>query len=166
MSTTVRHPEPLVAFQGNPGVFDAHSGSTDSYIAANYLNAGPGGNVSNWLISPVLLLDQYTNITFYTRTENPAVYADSIEVRISTNGASTDVGATDTSVGDFSTLILSVNPLLDPAGYPTSWTKVSATLSSAGEPGERPDRNPVRVAGYQHQWRLHRNRLAQPFRRA
>lgn len=121
-------------FQGNTGVFDAQSGPAGSYIAANFLNAAPGGDISNWLLSPVMILDQYTRVSFHTRTQDPAVFADSLELRISTNGSSTDVGATAASVGDFSTLILSVNPMLNPAGYPNSWTQFTATLSSLGSP--------------------------------
>ena len=34
-------------FQGNDGVFASQAGAADSYIAANYLNAGAGGNISN-----------------------------------------------------------------------------------------------------------------------
>ena len=41
------------------------------------------------------------------------MFADRLELRLSTNGASTNVGTTTTSVGDFTTLLLTVNPLLD-----------------------------------------------------
>src|SRR5262249_12598695 len=51
----------------------------------------------------------------------------------SANGSSLDVGTTDMSVGDFTTLLLSINPNLDPGGYPTDWTQYSVVLS--GLPG-------------------------------
>ena len=44
-------------FQGNSGVFASQSGAADSYIAANFLNAGFGGNVDNWLITPLISFD-------------------------------------------------------------------------------------------------------------
>ncbi|QOY88931.1 choice-of-anchor J family PEP-CTERM protein [Paludibaculum fermentans] len=116
-------------FQGNTGVFNAQSGPADAYIAANFLSAAASGNVSNWLISPVITFSYSTGISFYTRTESPQLFADSLELRLSTNGASTDVGASDSSVGDFTTLILSVNPLLNQTGYPGSWTHVTAVLN-------------------------------------
>ncbi|MGJ5817989.1 choice-of-anchor J domain-containing protein [Paludibaculum fermentans] len=121
-------------FQGTPGVFGAESGATDSYIAANFNNAAPGGNVSNWLLSPVVTLHDGMTILFYTRTEAPQIFADSLEVRLSTNGASTDVGATDTSVGDFSNLVLAVNPLLNPTTYPGGWQQYTIFVSGLGLP--------------------------------
>jgi hypothetical protein len=119
-------------FQGNPGVFTAFNGAPDSYAAANFLNAAAGGNISNWGMTPVLPLDGVVDLSFYTRTETGAPYADRLEVRLSTNGASTDVGLNDTSVGDFSTLLLVINPALNIGGYPEDWTQFN--VSSSGLP--------------------------------
>jgi hypothetical protein len=119
-------------FQGNAGVFPSQAGAPDAYIAANFLNTEAGGNISNWLISPTLTLGNGDTIQFYTRTVDLPTFADRLELRLSTNGASTDVGATDTSVGDFTTLLLTINPALDPSGYPNAWTQFSVTLSGLG----------------------------------
>jgi hypothetical protein len=119
-------------FQGNNGVFTAQAGADDAYIAANFNNAAAGGNISNWLISPTLTLHDGDTIQFYTRTETASQYADRLELRLSTNGASTNVGASDTSVGDFTSLLLSINPTLDPLGYSDAWTLYTATLSGIG----------------------------------
>jgi hypothetical protein len=51
-----------------------------------------------------------------------------LEVRLSANGTSGNVGGTDSSVGDFTTLLASINPLLD-SSYPTEWTAFSITFS-------------------------------------
>jgi hypothetical protein len=106
-------------FQGNLGVFSAQAGPADSYIAANWLNAGLGGNISNWLLTPEVSLNE-GSISFYTRSNGE--FADRLELRLSTNGASTNVGGTDSSVGDFNTLLLSINPGLSTTGYPDAWT--------------------------------------------
>jgi hypothetical protein len=111
--------------QGN-GIFDAQNGANTSYIAASFLNAGEGGNISNWLISPTLTLFNGETLTFFTKSEGYT--NDSLEVRLSTNGASSDVGGTDSSVGGFTTLLASINPLLD-SSYPTDWTAFSVTFS-------------------------------------
>jgi hypothetical protein len=116
-------------FQGNPGIFPALAGPPESYIAANFLNAASGGNISNWLLTPEIPLVGRVTISFNTRTEMGVPFADRMELRLSTGGASTDVGATDASVGDFSTLLLTINPALDPAGYPDAWTQVTAAVS-------------------------------------
>lgn len=119
-------------FQGNPAVFDAYSGATNSYIAANFNNAGFGGNISNWLMTPVFDLGGPNAIFFWTRTEAGSIFPDSLEVRLSTNGSSSNVGSTSTSVGDFTTLLLSINPTLAIGGYPEGWTKYEIDLSSFG----------------------------------
>lgn len=117
-------------FQGNAAVFASQGGVAGSYVGANLNGAAFGGNISNWLISPVLTnLENGVVLTFHTRTESAAPAADRLEVRLSTNGPSSNVGATDTSVGDFSTLLLSVNPSLTVGGYPSAWTLFTVTLS-------------------------------------
>lgn len=107
-------------FQGNPGVFDSASGAPDSYVATNFASAGFGGVVSNWLILPELTLSSFNTFSFATRSAGS--FPDRLEVRLSTNGAST-------SLGDFSTLILSINPALNPGGYPSEWTTYTLDLS-------------------------------------
>jgi hypothetical protein len=118
-------------FQGVGGIFTAQSGAASSYIASNFNAAGTPGNVSNWLILPEILLNGGAELTFWTRQDVGAI-ADRLEVRWSGNGASTNVGANDTTVGDFTTLLLTINPTLDPVGYPMGWTKFSVILPNMG----------------------------------
>jgi len=118
-------------FQGNAAVFPAQSGPADSYAAANFLNAAPGGNISDWLLTPVLDVADGSILRFYTRSTGSG-FADGLEVRFSDAGASTDVGTTDTSIGDFTTLLLAINPSLDPMGYPDDWTAFEITVSGIG----------------------------------
>lgn len=120
-------------FQGNTAAFSSQAGAANSYVAANLNGTTFGGNISNWLITPALTnLQDGVVLTFYTRTETSAPAADRLEVRLSTNGASTNVGATDASVGDFTTLLLTVNAALTAGGYPTAWTPFTITLSGIG----------------------------------
>ena len=117
-------------FQGNTAVFSSQGGAASSYAASNLNAATFGGNISNWLISPSLTnLENGVVLTFYTRTEAVAPAADRLEVRLSTNGTSANVGATNASVGDFTTLLLAVNPSLTVGGYPSAWTLFTVTLS-------------------------------------
>ncbi len=117
-------------FQGTT-LFAAHSGAADSYIAASYQNTDLG-NISNWLISPMFTFTDGDVLTFFTRTEPGAPFPDNLELRLSTNGNSSDVGFTDTSLGDFTTLLLAVNPSLTVGGYPEDWTVYSVVLSGLG----------------------------------
>lgn len=89
-------------FQGNPGVFTAAAGAADSYVAANYQSGV--GTISNWLITPVLTFDSRILIDFMVRAAGDG-FIDGLEVRLSTNGASTNVGVGAFSAGDFSTLL-------------------------------------------------------------
>ncbi len=121
-------------FQGDPNVFSSQAGAPNAYIAANFNNADFGGNISNWLITPTLTLDNGVILDFFTRTELQSGIADRLEVRMSLSGASTNVGSSDSSVGDFSTLLLTINPALAPNGYPQAWTEFALTLSGLGGP--------------------------------
>lgn len=121
-------------FQGNAVEFPAQSGMANSYIAASFNNAGFGMNaiISNWLISPPLDFNNGDTISFWTRSSTPAgntEFADRLQFRLSTNGASANVGATATSVGDFTQLLLDINSTYSQMTiYPDSWTRYEVTL--------------------------------------
>jgi hypothetical protein len=67
--------------------------------------------------------------TFYTRTVDVPTLPDRLQVRLSTNGASTNVGSTAISVGDFQTLLLDINPTYTLTDYPTTWTQFTVPVS-------------------------------------
>jgi hypothetical protein len=113
-------------FQGNTGVFDAHSGAPESYIAANFENAASGGNISNWLMTPELLFTTGTSVaTFWARLGTEG-FNDRLEFRLSGSGPSTDVGGDPTSVGVF-TAGANV-PLV------TEWTPKGFNIINPGAP--------------------------------
>ncbi len=125
---------PVSWFQGNPSMFPAHASA--GYLAADYRSVDTLGTISNWQIMPSRTLNNGDVLRFWTRTVSPAAYADRLQVRLSTAGPSTEVGALPTDVGDFSTLLLDLNPnyFLEGTGsYPTTWTPFTITLS--GLPG-------------------------------
>src|SRR5690606_34896138 len=81
-------------FQGNNGTFDSFNGAANSYIAANFNNTSGTGIISTWLLTPNRTFRNGDVLTFYTRkAEGGTDYPDRLEVRLSTNGASTNVGA-------------------------------------------------------------------------
>ena len=115
-------------FQGNSAIFAAQTGAAGSYIGANFLNAGLAGNASNWLISPNLPgLQNGQTLSFYSRSAGPT--PDRLELRLCTGASCTNVGATDVSVGNFTTLLLTINPTLNAGTYPNAWTLYSIVLS-------------------------------------
>lgn len=122
-------------FQGNAANFDAHSGAPTSYAATNFENTDPaGGIISDWLLTPVVSLNNGLVLTFYTRTEAGSPFPDRLQVRLSTNGSGTNVGGNQATVGDFTTLLLDINPTFSNGGYPESWALQSVTLSGLGGP--------------------------------
>ncbi len=119
-------------FQGDTSRFNAHGGALNSYIAADYLSASDIGQaVSTWLILPTLSLKNGDELSFYTRTVDPVQYPDRLQVRI---GAGTNPIAptNSTDVGEYTTLLLDINPtyLTTGAGsYPTTFTQYTVTVS-------------------------------------
>lgn len=114
---------------GNSGPFDSYSGAADSYVACNYNSVGTG-DISNWLITPTLSLQNGDIISFYTRTVSSPAYPDRLQILLSTTGNSTTIpsgGPTD--VGSFTTTLIDINPSLTASGYPSTWTLYTATIS-------------------------------------
>lgn len=74
-------------------------------------------------------------MSFYTSTTSSTFgYPDRIEVRLCTVSPCTDVGTSATDVGDFGTLLLSINPSLSVGGYLATWTQflISTGMPSSG----------------------------------
>src|SRR6185295_14416832 len=116
--------------QGNPAVFPAHSGATDSYASVNFQSTTGTNDISNWFIMPMMTLRDGNTFSFWTRTTDVGanLFPDRLQVRMSTNFGSTNVGATASSVGDFTTLLLDINPTYVD-NYPHVWTKYTITIS-------------------------------------
>jgi hypothetical protein len=121
-------------FQGNPAIFPAQSGSPTNYIAADFDCTTGTGTISNWLLTPAVTLQNGATMTFYTRTVDPAFFPDRLQVRMSTNGLSTNVGTTATDVGDFAVLMLDINPTYTTSGYPNVWMQFTVTVSGVASP--------------------------------
>jgi len=121
-----------------PGPFNSFNGAANSYIAANFNSTGSTGTISNWIITPNRTLRNGDVFTFYTRKPTIGAgqvdYPDRLEVKLSANGASTNVGTGATGLGDFTTLLLSINPTLVTNVYPQVWTQYTITISGLPAP--------------------------------
>jgi subtilisin-like proprotein convertase family protein len=117
-------------FLSTNAVFPAFDGAPTAAAGANF-NSGAGtSNISTWLFAPVINIKNGDVFSFWTRAATGGgVFPDRLEARLSTNGASTNVGATDATVGDFTTVLQSVNPTLTTTGYPEVWTKYTVIIS-------------------------------------
>ena len=112
------------------GVDPAFDGAVGSYLWVNYQSGSGTSTLSNWLFTPTVTVKNGDIVSFYTRAATGGgIFPDRLQLRLSTNGASTNVGANETTVGDFTTLLVDVNPTLSNTAYPETWTKFTATVS-------------------------------------
>lgn len=124
-------PPGLSWFQGNTAVFGAGSGLTsNSYVASNFNAVDTIGVISNWLITPPITAPAGARVSFLTRTNIGSIFPDRLELRYAATNT-TNVGATSSDVGDFGSLLVSVNPTLTVGGYPETWTSFQANLPTA-----------------------------------
>jgi subtilisin family serine protease len=113
--------------QGAAALAPAQDGSNTEYVLVNFNSATGAGTISNWMLTPEITFDANTSLSFYTRAPVGSTFPDRLEVRVSSSGAGTNVGTLATDVGDFTTLLLTVNPTLAVGGYPTGWTQFTLT---------------------------------------
>jgi hypothetical protein len=121
-------------YQGDDTVFTSHSGLGTAYIESDYLTttatAPAGVTINTWLGSPVTTLHNNDTFSFWARSFE-AQFPDRLQLRLSTSGTSTNVG-TGTSqgdVGDFTAVLLDVNPAYTQGGFPVAWQQYSVTVS-------------------------------------
>ena len=122
---------------GNVNAFTAQAGAPASYLSCNFQSttSSAGTTISNWLFTPTQTYNNGDVITFYTRVSGTTpVYPDRLELRMSTAGNGINVGTTETSVGTYTNLLLTVNPTLTTTGYPNTWTLYSVTISGLTGP--------------------------------
>jgi hypothetical protein len=127
---TNNSPSPGLSWaQGLPYIFEAAAGPADSYAYAGFLSTtAVSGPVSNWLLTPTLTLTTGSELVFFVRNAGEG-FLDKLEVRFSANGSSTNVGASASSVGDFSVLLKSYSSSSD-----NGWLGLTYTFSSLAGP--------------------------------
>ena len=122
-------------FQGNATTFPSQAGAPTAYIAANFNNTTGTNTISNWLVAPNRTMNNGDVYRFWTRTATGGTFPDRLQVRLSTNGASTNVGTGPTGVGDFTTVLLDINPTYGTGtAYPNVWTEFAITISGLAGP--------------------------------
>jgi hypothetical protein len=117
-------PEGPTQWAQNPGLLGdpaQQGGSAASTIVNNFESTDPAGvgTISAWLLTPEIDFSDSTTVSFWTRGFNPTAFPDRLELRVCAGTPCTDVGTSSADVGDFGTLLLSVNPNLVGADDPT-----------------------------------------------
>ncbi len=114
--------------QGKPSNMVAQGGPEDSYAASSWHSTNADhGTVSNWLFTPELSLTNGSRFTFWTQQPSVSNYADRLQVRLSTQGASTEPD-------DFSVVLTEINPTLSNVGYPRTWRKYEVAIQGLTRP--------------------------------
>ena len=122
----------------------SNHGVNAGFIGTDYTStSAQQGTISNWLVSPALIMQNGDRVIFYTRAytaynglNDTTDFGNSLEVRTSVYADSVDVGS-GISIGSFNNLLLDINPNLvyssvvhaDVGAYPTQWTKFVVTVS-------------------------------------
>ncbi|MGC4101895.1 choice-of-anchor J domain-containing protein [Ferruginibacter sp.] len=122
--------------QTNSLVFAPQSGV--GFASANFNNTAGTGTISDWMFTPAIAtMRNGDKFSFYTRTTT-GTFPDRLQLWLNTTNTGTNVGTTESSTGDYTTLLVDINPNLTGTGYPTSWTQYTVTMSglpAAGIPG-------------------------------
>ncbi|MEO5844968.1 MAG: choice-of-anchor J domain-containing protein [Caldimonas sp.] len=103
-------------FQGDQTQFASHAGPAAAYIAANFNNAGPGGTIADYLISPLFSTALGGTVSFWARAADDPAYSDHIAFGLSTGGG--------TNPATFS--------LGAPLELGAAWTRYSFTFAPQG----------------------------------
>lgn len=112
--------------------------SGKDFIMINQNAVDGQGIISAWLMSPPTMMKNGDIIEFYTRTV-PTNFngagtdvAERLQVRLTPTKNSVEVGNTATTVGDYTNLLLDINPNYDINGtnaFPRDWRKYTITIS-------------------------------------
>lgn len=91
-------------FQGNDAVFPSQAGAADAYIGANFNNTSGVGTIDNWLITPVLPLNQLSEFSFWARSPDGSTFPDRIQVLM-------NVTNTGSATSDFTVVLADLDPV-------------------------------------------------------
>ena len=133
-------------------------GSYVGFIGADYSStSAAAGIISNWIVSPIVEMQNGDKIVFYTRTLaipyqiatgviDTSDFGNRLQVRVSKNAESVNVGS-GANPGDFDNILLDINNFYhewhtvanptnpaawivrDPEAYPVNWTRFEAEVS-------------------------------------
>jgi hypothetical protein len=122
-------------------------------ISSDYqATAGAAETISNWAVSPSIIMQNGDKIIFYTRCllypvansgGDETDYANRLQVRLNPVNDGLNVGNAE-DPGDFTKTLLDINPFYleyhllapDPNAYPPDWTRFEASVFGLNKPGK------------------------------
>ncbi len=131
-----KFPVPIIGFPAYSA-----SSSPNDFISCDASSVNFSGNISTWLITPKLNIKNGDKIIFWARALDDRQYGvytmDRLQVLLDITGATPDIGNSAVSTGNFSKLLLDINPAYienDLGGFPIIWTYFSITVSGLDTP--------------------------------
>jgi len=134
-----------------PPFFNAYSnkGSNAGFIGTDYTStSAAAATISNWLVSPPVIMQNGDKIIFYTRAyqlfdgiSDTTDFGNSLQVRINPLNDNANAGL-GYDLGDFTQGLLSINAGLvwssvlmpNANAYPSQWTRFEAAVSGLNNP--------------------------------
>lgn len=118
---------------------NGQAGGANSFALVNFTSTTGNNTISNWLISPVVTVQNGDIVTFYSRLGKipgsaGAQFPDRLQLRMSTSATTTNPSTGATDLGSFTVLLSEVNPTLVTGVYPQVWTQYTATISGLSAP--------------------------------
>jgi len=113
------------------------AGGNNSFAIVNFNSTTGANDISNWLISPDITVENGDVVSFYARkgTDGTQDYADRLELRMSTASPTVLPTGGPTGLGSFTVLGTSVNPtLVGGFVFPKVWTQYTYTVSGLTGP--------------------------------
>ena len=104
-------------------MFPAQGGPATSYIGTNFNNGTGTSTLSNWLLTPADDVAKRSDLDLLDSHGRLAGVPGSVAGAHEHQRCEHQRGTTSTSVGDFTTLLLDINPTYTLAGYPNVWTQ-------------------------------------------
>lgn len=137
--------------------FISYSGTGTGYLWADYFStSSTAGTISNWAVSPEIIMQNGDKIIFYTRAELYSITGDSTDyvnrMQVRMNKTTSLNCGNGTDPGDFTIPLLDINPFYyeflksafnNPSNplyqqarqaYPHVWTRFEATVIGLDEP--------------------------------
>ena len=123
---------------------NGHLGGANSFALVNFTSTSStlamGATISNWLITPIITVQNGDIISFYSRLgkipgSTGAGFPDRLQLRMSLDGAfSIDPSTGPNDVGTYTNLLVDINPTLVTGVYPQVWTQYNYTVEGLSAP--------------------------------
>lgn len=111
----------------------SYNGLNTEYAYSTVWSSDTKVSVSGWMITPVLSVKNGDKISFYTRCDTTAAFANRMQVRMAKTSVDKLGSTSALSTGYYKDVLLDINPTQVLNGYPNTWTKYEYTFTGFSE---------------------------------